>query len=182
VLEPLMKFGRRQLGFTMVEMMIVVVLAGVLLAIATPSFRDMLERRRLEGQANELVTDLAYAKSEAVARNRNVVLITGGGGICYTIAAWTGPASRAGSCNCASGATVACTTGANNPEEIKTVALVNSATVSSGVTFDFEPVRGSLQPVAPATIASAASAVVALGSRNYTVDVSANGRVSSPRP
>jgi type IV fimbrial biogenesis protein FimT len=177
-----MTFGCRQLGVTMVEMMTVVVLAGVLLAIAAPSFRDMLERRRLEGQANELVTDLAYAKSEAVARNRNVVLITGGGGACYTIAAWTAPASRAGSCDCTATPGARCTTGANNPVEIKTVTLVNSATVSNGVTFDFEPVRGSLQALAPATIASAASAVVALGSRSYTVDVSANGRVSPIRP
>jgi len=173
---------RRQLGFTMVELMTVVVIAGILLALAAPSFRGMLERRRLEGQANELVTDLAYAKSEAVARNRNVVLITGGGGTCYTIAAWTAPALRAGSCDCTAAPGARCTTGANNPVEVKTVTLVNGATVSDGVSFDFEPVRGSLQPVAPATIASAASAVVALGSRNYTVDVSANGRVSPIRP
>lgn len=172
---------RGQMGFTMIEMMLVVVIAGVLLAIAAPSFRDMLERRRLEGQANELVTDLAYAKSEAVARNRNVVLITGGGGTCYTIAAWTVPASRAGSCDCTAAAGARCTAGANNPLEIKTVTLVNSATVSNA-TFDFEPVRGALQPVAPATASVAASAVVALGSRNYTVEVTALGRVTPIRP
>jgi hypothetical protein len=44
------------------------------------------------------------------------------------------------------------------------------------VRFDFEPVRGSLQP------AAAASAVVSLGSRNYTVSVAANGRITPLSP
>ncbi len=175
-----MTLRRRQLGFTMVELMTVVVIAGVLLAIAAPSFRDMLERRRLEGQANELVTDLQYAKSEAVARNRNVLMMTGGSGACYTVAAWAASAPgspRVGGCDCASGAGVACPGGAGNrPIEIKTVRLVGGALVSNGVTFEFEPVRGALEP------AAAASAAVNLGSRSYTVNVTATGRVTPYTP
>jgi Tfp pilus assembly protein FimT len=116
--------------------MTVVVIAGILLVLALPAFNDMLERRRLEGQANELVTDLAYAKSEAVQRNRNVVLITGGGGTCYTIAAWTESASRTGSCDCASGAGTSCTPrppGVNDPLELKTVLLTTTATVTNSL-------------------------------------------------
>jgi type IV fimbrial biogenesis protein FimT len=153
-----------QRGFTVIELMTVVVIAGVLLTIALPSFNDMLARRRLEGQANELVTDLSYAKSEAVQRNRNVAVFTGGGGTCYTIAMWT---TGTGSCDCA--ATPRCTGG---PVELKTVTLGNSVAVTNGVTFDFEPVRGGLQP------ATAASAAVSLGPRTYAVSVTAYGRVT----
>ena len=177
-----MRRHQPQRGFTLVELMTVIVIAGVLATLALPTFRDMLERRRLEGQTNELVTDLQYAQSEAVARNRNVVLITGGSGTCYTIAAWTVPASRAGSCDCTAAPGARCTAGANNPVEVKTVTLVNTATVSNGVVFDFEPVRGALQPIAPATVSVAASAVIALGSRNHTVDVTALGRVVPVQP
>jgi type IV fimbrial biogenesis protein FimT len=155
-----MKRRAFECGFTIIELMTVLVIAGVLLVIALPSFNDMLARRRVEGQANELVTDLAYAKSEAVQRNRNVALFTGGGGTCYTIAVWT---TGTGSCNCA------CTGG---PVQLKTVALNNGVAVTDGVTFDFEPVRGALQP------ATAASAAVSLGSRTYTVSVTAYGRVT----
>ena len=75
-----MRIPSRQAGFTIIELMTVMVIAGVLLALALPSFNETLARRRLEGQANELVTDLSYAKSEAVARNRSVLLQTNPGG------------------------------------------------------------------------------------------------------
>jgi type IV fimbrial biogenesis protein FimT len=180
MLEPLMTARRRLQGFTIIELMTVVVIAGVLLVIAAPAFTDMLERRRIEGQANEFVTDLGYAKSEAVQRNRNVLVMTGGGGACYTVAVWTAAtpgAPRAGGCDCATGAGAACPAGAGNvPTELKTVVLVGGATVTSGITFEFEPVRGALEP------ALATSAVVALGPRSYTVAVTAYGRVTPPTP
>ncbi len=175
-----MKNRSSQRGFTIVELMTVLVIAGVLATLAIPSFRDTLERRRLEGQANELVTDLSYAKSEAVQRNRNVVLVPGGGGTCYTLAAWTEPAARTGSCDC----TVVppaprCTPSppaSTDPVEIKTVTLENAVTFATSGTFDFEPVRGALQS------AAAASAALSLGSRSYTVSVIANGRVTPLTP
>jgi type IV fimbrial biogenesis protein FimT len=170
VLEPVMKSHRLLFGFTTIELMTTVVIAGVLLTLALPAFNDMLARRRLEGQANELVTDLSYAKSEAVQRNRNVMLRTDPAGTtCYTIAAWT---TGTGDCDCT--VSPRCTGG---PVELKTVMLTNGVTISNANTrFDFEPVRGAMQS------ASAASAVVALGARNYTVSVAANGRVSPFTP
>jgi type IV fimbrial biogenesis protein FimT len=170
VLEPLMKGRYSQSGFTVIELMTVVVIAGVLLALALPAFNDMLERRRAEGQANELVTDLAYAKSEAVQRNRNVLLQTDPAGTtCYTIAVMPDP--PAGSCDCT--ASPRCTGG---PIELKTVTLANGATVTTNTLFTFEPVRGALTP------ATAASATVAIGSRSYTVQVTAYGRVTPFTP
>jgi type IV fimbrial biogenesis protein FimT len=166
-----MRLPRPQHGFTMVELMTVIVIAGVLATLALPSFRELLERRRGEGQANEFLIDLSYAKSEAVQRNQNVRLLTGGAGACYIIAAWPTPA--AGSCDCTAAAGSRCTGG---PTELKTVTLVNAATVTNAVTFDFEPVRGALQGGA------AASAAVALGSRSYTVSVAGNGRVAPFSP
>lgn len=160
---------RDQSGFTMIELMTVMIIAAILLVIAAPAFNDMLERRRLEGQANELVIDLAYAKSEAVQRNSNVMLRTHPTGTgCYTIAVWT---TGVGDCNCS--ATPRCTGG---PTELKTVTLSNNVTVTSNVRFDFEPVRGALQP------AAAASAAVTLGSRSYAVSVAANGRIAPFAP
>jgi type IV fimbrial biogenesis protein FimT len=162
--------GIRQRGFTIIELMTVMVIAGVLLVLALPSFNDMLERRRVEGQANELVTDLSYAKSEAVQRNRNVLLQTDPGGTtCYTIAVMPDP--PAGSCNCA--ASPRCTGG---PMELKTVTLANGASVTTNTLFTFEPVRGALTP------ATAASAAIAMGARSYTVQVTAYGRVTPFTP
>jgi len=160
---------RAQAGFTMIELMTVMVIAGILLVMAAPAFNDLLQRRRLEGQANELAIDLGYAKSEAVARNRNVALFTGGGGTCYTIAAWT---TGTGSCDCTT-AFPSCTGG---PVGLKTVTLTNAVTVTDGLTFDFEPVRGALQSSTTTT------ATVTLGSRNLAISVTGYGRVTPFNP
>jgi type IV fimbrial biogenesis protein FimT len=164
----------RQTGFTIIELMTAVVIAGVLLVIAMPSFRDMLEKRRVEGQANELVADLAYAKSEAVQRNRSVEVRTGGAGTCYTVAVMTSATPPVGNCNCAAAVGSRCTVA--GAIELKTVSLTGGATLDDGRVFVFEPVRGALEP------AVAASAVVRLGARSYTVDVTAYGRVTPFAP
>jgi type IV fimbrial biogenesis protein FimT len=180
VLEPLMLARAHQIGFTIIELMTTLVIAGVLMTIAAPAFTNMLERRRLEGSANELVTDLAYAKSEAVQLNRNVELLAGGGGACYTIAVMTPATPPVGNCDCSAPAGSRCAVA--DTRELKTVTLTRGVTVTNGSRFVFEPVRGSLAPIAPATVPVAASAVVTLGARSHTVAVTAYGRVTPFTP
>jgi prepilin-type N-terminal cleavage/methylation domain-containing protein len=156
-----------QSGFTIIELMTVMIIAAILLVIAAPAFNDMLERRRLEGQANELVTDLSYAKSEAVQRSREVFLRTHPtSNTCYIVAVMPDP--PAGNCNCA--ATPRCTGG---PTELKTVELLNGVTVTSNRQITFEPLRGT---------ANAESLTISLNARTYTVAVAANGRVAPFAP
>jgi prepilin-type N-terminal cleavage/methylation domain-containing protein len=155
-------------GFTVIELMTVMVIAAILLVIAAPSFNDMLAKRRLEGQANELVTDLSYAKSEAVQRNRSVFLRTHPtSNTCYIIGALPDPA---GTADCSCDATPRCSGGAT---ELKTVLLGNGVTVTSNRRITFEPVRGT---------ANAESITVALDARNHTVSVAANGRIAPFTP
>lgn len=54
-------------GFTLVETMIIVVLLGLLLAMAIPSFTDSNRRRRTEAAAADLSTCLQIARSRTVA-------------------------------------------------------------------------------------------------------------------
>lgn len=66
---------QRHAGFTLVELMVTVVVLGLLLSVAVPSFRDLLAAQRLRSAANSLVSDLLLARSEALKRGRNVVLV-----------------------------------------------------------------------------------------------------------
>ena len=64
----------RNAGFTVVELMITLSVAGILLAVAVPSFNQMIVANRLATQANEIVAAVSLARSEAIKRNASVTL------------------------------------------------------------------------------------------------------------
>ena len=65
---------RRQRGFTLVEMVIVVFMVGVLATLAGPMFRDFIIQQSIRNAAFELMSDLTFARSEAVKRNLSVTM------------------------------------------------------------------------------------------------------------
>lgn len=62
-------------GFTLVELMITVVIVGILLAVAAPGLRKSLDRTRLQSTAGDLFSSLMLARSEALKRNEDVILL-----------------------------------------------------------------------------------------------------------
>ena len=65
---------RAQRGVTLIEVMTVVGIVAVLLAVGVPSFREFVARNRLDGAAQELMTSLNYARSEATRRGAQVTV------------------------------------------------------------------------------------------------------------
>jgi type IV fimbrial biogenesis protein FimT len=63
---------RRSRGFTLMELMITLTLAGVLLGIGVPSFRDFMRSGRLTGAANETLIAVVAARNEALRRQMTV--------------------------------------------------------------------------------------------------------------
>jgi type IV fimbrial biogenesis protein FimT len=61
-------------GFSILEMMVVVVVIGVLLAVAVPSFQTYLQNLQIRSAAEAIVAGLQIAKNEAIRRNVNVQL------------------------------------------------------------------------------------------------------------
>lgn len=61
-------------GFTLVELMITIAVLAVILAIATPSFKTVINSNRLTAQTNGLVAALQMARSEALKRNSTVAV------------------------------------------------------------------------------------------------------------
>jgi len=65
---------KRTNGFTIIELMIVIVVSAVGVALAVPSFRDTIERKRLSGATEAAFQHLQRAKSQAVKRSKPIVV------------------------------------------------------------------------------------------------------------
>lgn len=65
--------GRRGLGFTLVEMAIVMLVLAVLLRLAMPSFGTWIANQRLRTSAESILHGLNTARGEAMRRNARVL-------------------------------------------------------------------------------------------------------------
>lgn len=63
---------RRQAGFTVTELMVVVAIVGIIGAIAAPDMVEMIRRQRVKTAAFDLYAGLSIARSEAIKRNLTV--------------------------------------------------------------------------------------------------------------
>lgn len=70
---------RPMAGFTVIELIITVAVLAILVAIATPSFRELSVNNRTTAATNNLLADLALARNEAVKTAR-VAYVTATGG------------------------------------------------------------------------------------------------------
>lgn len=64
-----MKYRIDNRGFTLTELMVVVVIAGVMATIAIPSYISYLPHLRLNAATRDLISDLRLARQLAVSKN-----------------------------------------------------------------------------------------------------------------
>ena len=61
-------------GFTLIEIMVTIAIVGIFASIALPSFSRLIESNRINTATNELVSNLLFARSEALKRSNTVTL------------------------------------------------------------------------------------------------------------
>lgn len=133
----------RQSAFTLIEAMIVVAVIVVVLVLAAPSFRDFIELQRLRSTNAQLVTDLQFARAEAVSRQKVAVLKLGGTAgadarTCYTVYTCTDASFTNCDCDCTRGAESACVAN-DSTQEIRTVVVPGSSGVEIGQPPNLDP-------------------------------------------
>jgi type IV fimbrial biogenesis protein FimT len=65
---------RTQLAFTLMELMVVLSIAGVLLTLTVPNIQSFIRNNRMTGAANDMLTALAIARNESIKIQQPVAL------------------------------------------------------------------------------------------------------------
>lgn len=63
-------------GFTLLELMVVLAIAGVLFAVAVPAMGNFMRNSRITSAANDVMAGLHFARSEAIKQRQPVTLCT----------------------------------------------------------------------------------------------------------
>jgi type IV fimbrial biogenesis protein FimT len=79
-------------GFTIIELMVTLAVAGMLTAMAVPAFNNFVLNDRDVGQINSLVSSFNYARNEAIKLNSGGVQVcaSSDGQTCNGTTAWNG--------------------------------------------------------------------------------------------
>ncbi|SME94192.1 GspH/FimT family pseudopilin [Pseudogulbenkiania subflava] len=170
---PVANAGRHG-GFTLVELLVTLAVLAILLALAVPSFGDLIDRGRLTSAADTLYADLQFARSEAIRNNQNVVVsFQSGGSWCY------GMVLGSSACDCSvsdSAAANYCALKRVTAADFSKVSIPSAASITfaSGQT-GFDPVRGVALSSGAVTLQSAQG-------KQATVSLALLGRVSLCSP
>lgn len=63
-----------QLGVTLIELMVTLIVAGILAMVAVPSFKTITTNRHADKLAQQLQIDLMYARSHALSSSKEVTV------------------------------------------------------------------------------------------------------------
>lgn len=67
-------YTKQKQGFTLIELLVTVSLGMIILSFGVPSFSSLIKNGRVTTHTNNLVTDINFARSEAVTRGKTVIL------------------------------------------------------------------------------------------------------------
>lgn len=155
-------------GFTLLELMVTVTVAGILMAVAVPAFRSFLQGDRLLTESNQLVMSLDFARSEAIKEDTSVWVCASSDGVhCSGTANWTAGWIVVSSANTSQPLRVASALATGNS--------LKEATSQTQVAFDSSGLASSLTVAAQFTLCDPRGASYA----RYTEVAAFSGRVAS---
>lgn len=64
----------KERGFTLIELLVTIAIAAILITLAAPSFKGLIQTNAMSSAVNTFMSDLRFARSEAVRRGGTVVM------------------------------------------------------------------------------------------------------------
>lgn len=132
-----------QRGVSIIESMMVLVIAALLLSTALPYWQESRLQRHLEGAAAQLETDIQYTRSLAVAQRRSLRLsfFTDSSGSCYVV-----HSGAANACSCDASGAAQCGAGATAHRSVRFDARHPVLLQSNVRSIVFAPTLGTSTP------------------------------------
>ena len=65
---------KKSMGFTLLELMVVLSIIAILTMMAVPSFKQMIQSTTISSAVNTFLADMRYARSESIRRGGGVVM------------------------------------------------------------------------------------------------------------
>jgi type IV fimbrial biogenesis protein FimT len=140
-------------GFTLIEVMVVIAILAIMLSLAVPSMRRLLEGNRLEARSTELAASIHLARMEAIKRGPGARVSVTPNTAADWAAGWTVFVDTTNNANSGASPTAAVPNG-NTIVQV-TEALPGSVTVSAGA-LNYVSFVGSGDAKVTATDATAA--------------------------
>jgi type II secretion system protein H len=149
------RFTSNARGFSLIELMIVLVLLAIMAGLAVPSMRGMVDRGNATRALETIAGDIAHTRTMAVRDGRPLE-------ICFTSGTDASYRIRTGPCN---------------DEEAETLRTVRLGQQYRGLSLERSRVPRDSTPAWTATSAEAVTISVARGGRTHSINVSGIGRV-----
>jgi type IV fimbrial biogenesis protein FimT len=82
--------GHARSGFTLIELIMTITVAGILLAIGVPAFQYVTSANRASGEINGLLGDMQFARGEAIKEGQTITICAAANGAppCLGTTAW----------------------------------------------------------------------------------------------
>lgn len=78
---------KKEQGFTLIELMVVVIVLAILATVALPAFRSFMTNQRIRTATFDMMALITFTRSEAIKRNTNVTLNGNGSALTVTVGA-----------------------------------------------------------------------------------------------
>ena len=127
-----------QKGFTLIELLITVVIMGILVGLAAPSFFGILERRKLIGATDLFFADLLFAKTVTIKRNSAVNIVLKN----KDTTNWCYGMTQLNTCDCTGAGTACAIDGVERVVKASDFKNTSATWNFAGDNTGFDPIRG----------------------------------------